>query len=189
MTNTPTPAPAPRLAHTAQLTAAELREARTFLDTVFDGDFSDDDWDHTVGGMHALLTDAHGIAAHGSVVQRRVVHAGRSLRIGYVEGVAVRADLRRRGLGGAVMAALEQVVEGSYAYGALSASEEGAALYAGRGWRVWPGRLGVLGPAGEERLVEEEGTTYVWAAHPQGGLGTLDPERPLLFDWRDGDVL
>ncbi|MGX2994323.1 GNAT family N-acetyltransferase [Streptomyces sp. JNUCC 64] len=185
----PSAFPVPGLAHTAQLTEEELRGLRAFLDTAFDGDFADEDWEHTLGGLHALATDAHGIVAHGSVVQRRVLHAGRSLRFGYVEGVAVRADARRRGLGGRLMAALEEVVARSYAYGALSASDAGAALYSGRGWRVWPGPLGVLGPDGERRLPEEEGTMYVWSPRRDGGLGELDPALPLLFDWRDGDVL
>ncbi|MFD7549120.1 GNAT family N-acetyltransferase [Streptomyces sp. NPDC059578] len=194
MTASPPPAhptvPDVRIAHTAQLTAEELRAVRAFLHDAFDGDFSDGDWEHTVGGMHALVTDARGVAAHGSVIQRRVLHAGRSLRVGYVEGVAVRADVRRRGLGGRVMAALEEVVARSYACGALSASDAGAALYEQRGWQVWPGALGVLGPNGEERLPEEEGTTYVWAApDADPGHRVPDPAHPLLFDWRDGDVL
>ncbi|CAM5497652.1 GNAT family N-acetyltransferase [Streptomyces tanashiensis] len=79
---------------------------------------------------------------------RRPLHRGRSHRIGYVEGVAVREDLRRQGLGGAVMDGLERVIDGAYAFGALSASDEGAALYRARGWRIWEGRLEALGPGG-----------------------------------------
>ncbi|WP_323182578.1 hypothetical protein [Streptomyces sp. NBC_00347] len=83
------------------------------------------------------------------------------------------------------MARLEEVVVRAYAVGALSASQAGAGLYRARGWSVWPGRIGVLGP---ERLPEEEGATYVWA--PPGGGVLLDPTAgPLYFDWRDGDVL
>ncbi|MEU9761536.1 GNAT family N-acetyltransferase [Streptomyces sp. NPDC047985] len=194
-------APALRTAHTHQLTPAALDEIRAFLDTAFDGDFSDEDWDHGLGGVHAYARDGSGLLAHGSVVQRRVVLAGRSYRVGYVEAVAVRADRRREGLGGRVMAALEQVVDGAYAFAALSASEAGAAMYAGRGWRVWPGRIAVQGRGGIERLPEEEGTTYVrgvaGGALPVSspGLPTGRPGEPtaddgaLVFDWRDGDVL
>ncbi|WP_329123275.1 GNAT family N-acetyltransferase [Streptomyces sp. NBC_01465] len=168
--------------HTADLDPAELTEIRALLDAAFKGGFSDDDWDHSLGGIHALIRDADGIAAHGSVVQRRALHAGRSYRVGYVEGVAVRADRHRQGLGGRIMEALEQVIDRAYEFGALSASSEGAGLYASRGWQVWPGRLGALGPEGVVPLPEEEGTTYV---RPLVG----DPALPLLFDWRDGDVL
>ncbi|MEU8981794.1 GNAT family N-acetyltransferase [Streptomyces sp. NPDC048309] len=174
-----------RTAHTADLTPAELRAARTLLDDAFDGGFSDEDWDHGLGGIHVLVHDERGLAAHGSVIQRRVLHRGRSLRVGYVEAVGVRADARRTGLGGRVMAEVERIVEGAYPLGALSASEEGAALYAARGWQLWPGRICALGPDGIVRLPEEEGTIYLRPA----SAGPLDPAYDLVFDWRDGDVL
>jgi aminoglycoside 2'-N-acetyltransferase I len=136
--------------------------------------------------MHVLVREDGELVAHGSIVQRRVVHGGRALRTGYVEAVAVREDRRRRGLGGLVMAGLEAIVDRAYVLGALSASEDGAALYRGRGWRVWDGRIGALSPAGPVPLPEEEGSTYVWV--PPGGI-RLDPAGRLDFDWRDGDVL
>ncbi|MFJ4964283.1 Aminoglycoside 2'-N-acetyltransferase [Streptomyces sp. ADI96-02] len=176
-----------RTVPTHELTAPERDEIRALLDTAFDGDFGEEDWEHCLGGVHALVRGADGVLiAHGSVVQRRVLHADRSYRAGYVEGVAVRADHRRAGLGGRVMAALERVVDGAYDFGALSASAAGAALYAGRGWRIWPGRLVALGPHGPVPLPEEEGTTYVRAA---AGRPLPSADRPLAFDWRDGDLL
>ncbi|WP_128380088.1 GNAT family N-acetyltransferase [Streptomyces cavernae] len=174
-----------RTAHTADLVPAELRAVRAFLEAAFEGDFSADDWDHTLGGVHALVHDDAGLAAHGSVVQRRVRHAGRSLRTGYVEGVAVRPDVRRTGLGGRVMDALERVLDGAYVLGALSATDEGALLYVARGWHRWPGGIAALGPSGVVPLPEEEGATFV----RPGSAGPLDPAHPLLFDWRDGDLL
>ncbi|MGA5216869.1 GNAT family N-acetyltransferase [Streptomyces cinereoruber] len=174
-----------RTAPTHELGAARLRSVREMLDTAFEGGFDDEDWDHTLGGVHAWIEDEEGIAAHGAVVMRRLFHAGRSHRVGYVEGVAVRADLRRRGLGGAVMAELERVIDGAYAFGALSASDEGVALYRARGWRVWEGRVEALSPAGIVRLPEEEGGVFL---RPAGGRVLPGPATPLVFDWRDGDV-
>ncbi|RSS83034.1 GNAT family N-acetyltransferase [Streptomyces sp. WAC06614] len=175
-----------RLAHTARLGRTTLEEIRGLLDAAFDGDFSDEDFEHGLGGMHALVHRDGELVAHGSVVQRRVVHGGRALRTGYVEAVAVRADRRRQGLGTIVMDALEQVIGRAYVLGALSASDEGAALYAARGWRVWDGRIGALAPRGPVRLPQEEGSTWLWT--PPGGSWP-DPAGQLLFDWRDGDVL
>ncbi|MDN0199626.1 GNAT family N-acetyltransferase [Streptomyces sp. S.PNR 29] len=174
-----------RTAHTADLTPAELGSARALLDAAFDGDFSDEDWDHGLGGMHCLVHDDHGLAAHGSVVMRRVRHRGRWLRVGYVEAVAVRADVRRTGLGGQVMAELERIIDRAYDAGMLSASDEGARLYTARGWQLWTGRVCALGPEGVVHLPDEEDTTYVRPAL----AGPLDPAHELLFDWRDGDVL
>ncbi|MFD3697910.1 GNAT family N-acetyltransferase [Streptomyces sp. NPDC058646] len=175
-----------RTAHTSELDGAEIAEVRALLDGAFEGDFGDEDFEHALGGMHVLVREEGELVAHGSVVQRRVLHRGRALRTGYVEAVAVRADRRRRGLAGLVMAELERVIGRAYVLGALSASEAGAALYAGRGWSPHPGPIGVLGPDGPERLAEEEGSTYVW--EPPGGV-RLDPAARLDFDWREGDVL
>ncbi|QIJ64885.1 GNAT family N-acetyltransferase [Streptomyces sp. JB150] len=174
-----------RTAHTADLTPAELTAVRSLLHDAFDGDFADEDWDHTLGGMHALVHDERGLAAHGAVVMRRVRSEGRWLRTGYVEGVAVRRDARRQGLGGRVMAALERVITRAYDLGALSASDDGAALYTARGWWAWSGRISALGPGGMVRLPEEEGSTYVWPVP----AAASDPLAELVFDWRDGDVL
>ncbi|MBP2584928.1 aminoglycoside 2'-N-acetyltransferase I [Streptomyces sp. PvR006] len=175
-----------RTAPTHELGADRLRSVRALLDTAFGGDFSEDDWDHTLGGVHAWIEDEEGIAAHGAVVMRRALHRGRSLRVGYVEGVAVRAELRRRGLGGAVMAALERVIDGAYVLGALGASDEGAALYRARGWQVWEGRLEAVGPEGIVHLAEEEGYVLL---RPAAGRALPDPAAALAFDWRDGDVM
>ncbi|MBT2420906.1 GNAT family N-acetyltransferase [Streptomyces sp. ISL-22] len=176
----------PRTVHTADLTPAELHAIRALLDDAFDGDFSDEDWEHGLGGMHALVHDDAGrLVAHGSVIMRRVRHRDRWLRVGYVEAVGVRADARRTGLGGRVMAQLERVIDRAYDAGMLSASDEGAALYAARGWEVWSGRVCALGPQGIVRLPDEEGSTFVRPAL----AGPLDPAYELVFDWRDGDVL
>jgi aminoglycoside 2'-N-acetyltransferase I len=177
----------PRTAHTFELGPTVLAEIRVLLDDAYEGDFGDEDWDHGLGGVHALVRDAGGaLVAHGSVVQRRVLHGGRSYRFGYVEAVAVRADRRRQGLGGRVMAALEQVIDGAYAAGALSASDEGALLYRSRGWQLWQGGIRTLGPAGVVPLPDEEGTVHL---RPAAGRVLPGPASPLIFDWREGDVL
>ncbi|MGW2652813.1 GNAT family N-acetyltransferase [Streptomyces sp. NPDC001478] len=182
--------PMPRTAHTSRLSPAFLDEIHAFLDTAFEGRFDAHDWDHTLGGIHAWVSDDSGLLAHGSVVQRRAVHAGRSRRVGYVEGVAVRADHRRRGLGGRIMTALEEVVDGAYAFGALAASAGAVPLYTGRGWTAWPGRIAVQGPEGVVRLPHEEGSTYVRGTGGAPLAAAGEPGADLLvFDWRDGDVM
>ncbi|GGS10553.1 aminoglycoside 2'-N-acetyltransferase [Streptomyces aureoverticillatus] len=170
-----------RTAHTADAAPAELAAARALMDLAFDGDFSDEDWTHGLGGMHAFVHDREGtLLAHGSVVQRRILHNGRSLRAGYVEAVAVRPDRQRQGLGGQIMGALEGIVERAYDLGALSPSAEGEKLYRAHGWVTWTGGVGTLGPNGVEHMPDED-PPMLWHAD-------LDPAHPLLIDWRDGDV-
>ncbi|WP_033437603.1 GNAT family N-acetyltransferase [Saccharothrix sp. NRRL B-16314] len=168
--------------HTWQLPESAIVAVRKLLDEAFDGDFGAEDWEHTLGGVHALVRDGDELIGHGAVVQRRLLHAGRALRAGYVEGVAVRADRRRQGVGGVVMAALEDVVRGAYDIGALSASEDALEFYAARGWQRWRGRTFALTPVGTERTEEEDDGVFVLPVVP------LDLTGDLTCDWRDGDL-
>ncbi|WP_443071158.1 GNAT family N-acetyltransferase [Streptomyces sp. NBC_01476] len=177
-----------RLAHTAELTPGELAAARTLLDDAFADspgeEFTDEDWDHSRGGMHVLAWEGAALIGHAAVVQRRLLHGGRALRTGYVEGVAVRADRRGRGVGAALMTAAERVVHGGYELGALGSAEDATGFYTARGWRPWQGPLSALTPDGVVPTPEEAGWIHVLAV-----AGTpLDPTGPLTCDWRDGEV-
>jgi GNAT superfamily N-acetyltransferase len=98
------------------------------MDAAFDG-VSDDTFENVLGGVHALVVEEGELIGHGSVIQRRLLHAGRALRTGYVEGVAVREDRQRRGHGAAMMSALERVVRtaGPYPPGRRSPAAPAAA--------------------------------------------------------------
>ena len=127
-----------RTAHTADLDPATVRAARGLLDEAFHGEATEADWEHALGGVHALVWDGPVLIGHGSVIQRRLLHQGRALRAGYVEAVAVHPGRQGEGHGAALMGALEQVLRGAYDLGALGSTEEGAGFYAARGWQVLP---------------------------------------------------
>ncbi len=169
-------------AHTADLDAPTLAAARAFLYDVFD-DMTDHDWEHALGGVHALVWEGAELVGHASVIQRRLLHGGRALRTGYVEGVGVRADRRGRGHGAAMMDALEKVVHGAYELGALGAADAAAAFYAARGWMLWRGLSSALTPVGMRRTEEDDGCIYVLPVQVQ-----LDLFSELTCDWRDGDL-
>ena len=172
-----------RTAHTADLDPVTLQAARALLEEVFDGDLAETDWEHALGGVHALVWDGPALIGHGSVIQRRLLHQGRALRAGYVEAVAVRADRQGQGHGAALMGALERVLRGAYDLGALGSSAEGAGFYAARGWKLWQGPSSALTPDGIRRTSAEDGCLYVFElAVP------LDLDAELTCDWRDGDV-
>ena len=172
-----------RTAHTADLDIAILETARALLEEVFEGDMTDHDWEHALGGVHALVWEGEELIGHASVVQRRLLHGGRALRTGYVEGVGVRADRRGRGHGAAMMGALEGIVRGAYDLGALGATDEAANFYAARGWRIWQGPTSALTPTGIARTEESDGCIYVLpVAVP------FDLSGELTCDWREGDV-
>jgi aminoglycoside 2'-N-acetyltransferase I len=169
--------------HTADLSDADRKRIRGLMDHAFHGEFSDADWDHTLGGMHALLRDGDDVVAHGSVVQRRLLHGGVAVRTGYVEGVAVRADLRGRGYGAAVMDRLEDIIRRAYDLGALGAAEGAEGFHSARGWRVWQGRTSMLTPSGIVPTPDEDGSIFVLQV--ESGA-TLDLSGELVCDWREG---
>jgi aminoglycoside 2'-N-acetyltransferase I len=171
-----------RTAHTADLDTATRKAARALLDDVFE-DMTDHDWEHALGGVHALVWEGTELIGHASVIQRRLLHRGRALRAGYVDGIGMRADRRGRGHGTAMMDALERLVRGAYDLGALSTSDAGADFYAARGWRRWQGPSSALTPTGLERTEDDDGSIYVLPL-----AVALDLSGALTCDWRDGDV-
>lgn len=169
--------------HTAHLEPGDLLAVRCLLAEAFDGNFGDDDWQHSQGGLHVLLRDGERLIAHGAVVQRRLLHGGRTLRVGYVEAVAVDPRERRRGHAARVMVALEDVIRRAYDAGALSATDEGALLYTARGWQPWRGSTWALRPTGRIRTPEDDDAVFVFP-----GKVPLDPVGELTCDWREGDL-
>lgn len=180
-----------RLVHTSDLDAETRAGARRMVIDAFTGDgeidFTDADWEHSLGGMHALICVRGDIIAHGAVVQRRMIHRNTALRCGYLEAVAVREDWRGQGLAMAVMDALEQVLRGAYQLGALSSSEAGRRLYVARGWLPWQGTTSVLAPGGLIRTPDDDRSLFVLPVSLPDGM-QLDTTADIACDWRDGDV-
>jgi aminoglycoside 2'-N-acetyltransferase I len=162
-----------RVASTAEIDIHTLVAVRALLEEVFAGDFSEHDWEHTLGGVHALAYSDSALVGHGSVVQRRLECDGRPLYTGYVEGMAVLEGHRRRGFGAAIMRALEDHIRSACELGALAATDQAAAFYANRGWTRWSG------------ATDPDGEGAVWVFN----VGDpLDPNGTLSADWRSGDV-
>lgn len=175
-----------RLVHTSDLDGETREDARRMLvDAFADSEvgFTDVDWEHALGGMHALICVRGALVAHGAVVQRRLIHRGVALRCGYLEAVAVREDWRGQGLAMAVMDGLEQVLRGAYQLGALAASEAGRHIYGTRGWQPWQGMTSVLTPSGVVATPNADESVFVLPV-----TADLDTTGEITCDFRDGDV-
>ena len=171
-----------RVATTGELVPRELVALRLLMDSAFAGNFSNDDWDHTMGGLHVLAV-ADGIAAHAAVVERTLTAGDRSLRTGYVEGVATAESHRSRGLGSMVMRRAGQVILESYELGALSTGVPD--FFVSLGWEPWRGPTYANAPTGFVRTEEEDDTIFVMRTP---ATRDLDTTLPLACDWRSGDV-
>jgi aminoglycoside 2'-N-acetyltransferase I len=168
--------------HTSELDADTRAAARELLYAAFD-DMTEHDWEHSLGGLHALVMDGARVVGHAAIVQRRLLYGGRALRAGYVEGVAVHPEHRRRGYCGAMMAVVEGVARRAYDVAALGATDEAAAIYVRRGWQLWRGPSWALTPSGIRRTEDDDGAVHVLPLEVE-----LDVRESLTCDWRDGDV-
>ncbi|MGE2732663.1 GNAT family N-acetyltransferase [Mycolicibacterium vaccae] len=176
-----------RLVHTSDLDAETFEDARSMVVEAFDGEFHPADWEHALGGMHALIFRHGALIGHAAVVQRRLYIGDKALRCGYVEGLAVREDHRGRGLATVLMDGVEQVLRGAYHLGALSTTELGKPVYEGRHWTPWTGPTSVLSPGGPLRTPDDDGALYVLPCTLPDGF-VLDATAPIACDWRNGDV-
>jgi aminoglycoside 2'-N-acetyltransferase I len=169
--------------HTADLDPAVRDAAHDLLFEAFD-DMTDADWDHCLGGMHAIALDRGEVIGHAAIGQRRVLHGGRALRAGYVEGVAVRAAWRRRGVARSLMDELHRIADAAYEVSALGATDAAVPFYRTLGWQQWRGPLRALTPSGVTATPDERGAIWV-----RPGPAALDLDGDLTIgDWRDGDV-
>ncbi len=175
-----------RRLRTDELSRAELAEIRSMLDAAFHGDgtgFTDEDWAHAVGGVHAIVEASGDIVSHAAVVLRRLEVDGRELRTGYVEAVATRPGHERRGHASQVMRAINEVIRDEYELGALSTGVP--KLYERLGWERWRGQTWVRTAAGRKRTPDDDGGILILrtAATP-----ALDLDAAIACDWRPGDV-
>jgi len=172
---------------TDELTPEEVEAIRELLWTAFaddeDGAFTEDDWQHALGGVHFVLDLDGRIVSHASVVEREL-HVGRTpLRTGYVEAVATAVDQRRRGHGTVVMRGANSYIAQHFELGALGTGSQG--FYERLGWQVWRGPSFVRTTDGPQRTPDEDGYILVLetASSP-----TLDLAAPISCEWRPGDV-
>src|SRR5262245_47528054 len=100
------------------LTPSEVEAIRSLMFAAFaddeHGGFIEEDWQHSIGGIHFILEIDGRLISHASVVERELHVDGRPLRTGYVEAVATDPSVQRRGYGSAVMREVNQHISSNY---------------------------------------------------------------------------
>lgn len=170
-------------ATTETLPVSLLRQLRTLLDAAFQGDFSEDDWQHALGGIHVWITGAEGVISHGSLVPRTLICSGNRMRAGYVEAVATASSWRNKGLGTRVMRHIGGLIDQRYVLGALSTGAP--RFYERLGWEPWRGPTFVDGQTGLVRTPDDDRGILILRT-PFSPRLNLDGE--IVCDWREGDV-
>ena len=172
---------------TDELTPREVSSIRRLLEDAFGSDveerFTEEDWDHAVGGVHFLLELGGEILAHASVVERELHVGRRPIRTGYVEAVATAPAHQRRGHGTAVMRAVGEYIPEHFPLGALGTGSQ--AFYERLGWEIWRGPSFVRTQAGAQRTPDDDGYIMVLRTPRSPPLDLGDS---ISCDWRPGDV-
>ncbi len=174
--------PEVRLLRTAEVPPGLLAAARGLCDRAFGDRFHDTDWDHALGGWHALALEGADLVAHASVVGRALQAGGRGFRAGYVEAVATEPGRQGTGLGSLVLAPLAAVIRAETELGALSTGAHG--FYERLGWERWRGPTYVRVDGEPVRTPEEDDGVMVLRHGPSQGL---DLSAAITCDRRAGD--
>jgi aminoglycoside 2'-N-acetyltransferase I len=172
---------------TPDLSADEVIAIRRLLEAAFGPDeeerFTEDDWQHAVGGVHFVLDVREQIVGHAAVVERELHLDRQPLRTGYVEAVAVAPERQGRGLGSRLMADVDALIEERFQLGALGTGRHH--FYERLGWRTWRGPSFVRTGAGPSRTPDDDGYILVL---PTPTSPPLDLEASISCEWRLGDV-
>ncbi len=169
-----------------ELSSKEVAALRRLLGLAWSDsseEFTDEDWDHAVGGLHFILEERGTTVAHASVVERELHTGGHRLATGYVEAVATLPSRQRQGCGSTLMRDVGEYIDRTFQLGALDSGL--SAFYERLGWKVWKGPTFVRVDARLTRTPEEDGNVLV-------RLTPMSPELDLSTaiscDWRPGDV-
>ena len=165
----------------------EIASIRAMLLAAYGSDeqerFTDDDWDHAVGGLHFVLELDGEVVAHASVVERDLHVDGHPLRTGYVEAVATASHRQGSGLGSLVMEDVTSYITDTFELGALGTGRQ--RFYERLGWVTWTGPASVRTATGTRRTPDDDGYIMVL---PTPSSPPLDLASPISCEWRPGDV-
>lgn len=166
-------------------TSEGLRDqVRQFVAAAFDGDFAEEDWQHTVGGWRIIVFDGTLPVAHVAVVPRVLWVDGQPYRAGYVEGVATATDRQHRGHGSQAMEAATDLIRSCYELGALSTGLHD--FYRRFGWERWKGPSFVRAGAELIRTPDEDAGLMVLRSGPSAAIDlatAIACERRAGDDW------
>ena len=173
--------PEVRCITTAEASPGLLQEVRRLLVDAF-AKFTDDDWEHALGGHHVVVADDGTVVAHAAVVPRPIEVDGHRFDAGYVESVAAAVARHGQGLGSLAMTKLAVIIRDRFELGVLSTDRY--TFYERVGWERWRGPTFVR--AGNEliRTADEDDGVMVLRFGPSAGVALTSS---ISCDQRSGD--
>ena len=167
-----------------ELTPAELAQLVDLFAACWPaGEFTADDVDHALGGVHWVAEADGRIVGHASVVARFLEADGLPMRSGYVEAVATLPAWRGLGIATRILQAAGEHIRAAFEFGALSTDVHG--LYERLGWERWCGPTVVRTVEGAVRTDDEDDGIMVLRTPRTPPLMLTEM---LTCDWRVGDA-
>lgn len=163
-------------------TEAFLNELKELVAHAFETRFSDEDWEHGLGGIHISVRESGKLVSHAAVIPRRLYIGKEVYSCGYVEAVATLPNCQRRGFASLAVGEANKLIKNDYEVGALSSSGKG--FYRNLGWEDWDGPSYVL-TNGEwiRSASEDHGIMVLRTDH----LSKLDLRSRIACEARSGD--
>jgi aminoglycoside 2'-N-acetyltransferase I len=125
-----------------EIDAYLLADAKSLCFSAFGSRFHETDWQHTFGGTRILLFEGAELRGHAAIVPRCIHINENEINVGYIEGVAVRTERQRLGLGSKIMHEIGSALFEEFSLGVLSTGKH--TFYEQFGWELWTGPTCVL---------------------------------------------
>ena len=167
---------------TGDLPPSLLSRIRQLLLEAFGPSFSDDDWQHALGGWHVLVQRDDLLLSHAAVVPRELHVGGLVVDAGYLEAVATAPARQGRGFGALALRGADALLRREHDMGALSTGQHG--FYERSGWERWRGPTYVRHAGGLRRTADEDDGIMVLR---YGRTAAVDLSLPISCPARSGD--
>ena len=166
----------------ADLNQSIETELRDLLNDAFEGDFSEEDWQHTYGGIRFMGYLNDELIGHGAVVSRNMNVDDKKINVGYVEAIAIVSAHCRKGFGSRLMEEITAYCQSKFSLSMLSTGEK--AFYRRHGWLDFEGESYISLNQVEMRSKEEdEGLMYLFGMNEIAGM-----PKKIVCESRSGDA-
>ena len=171
----------------AQITDVDLNqsieaELLELMNDAFEGDLSEEDWQHTYGGIRFMGYLNDELIGHGAVILRSMKVDGDEIKVGYVEAIAIDPRHWRQGYGSRLISEITLYCRSKFSFSMLSTSEK--AFYRKYGWMDFEGESYVSQAEVEVRSKEEdEGLMYLFGRNEIARV-----PRKIVCESRSGDA-
>ena len=167
---------------TAEASADFLVELKTLLNDAFGDSFSEEDWDHGLGGRHFAILEEGRLVAYCAVVPRRIFIEEKPYSCGYLENVASVPDKRHQGFASIAVREANQFIATHFEFGGLSTSKHD--FYRKLGWQIWLGPTFVISNEEWKSSDSENGGIMILET---GAVPALDFQCRIACQERPGD--